>query len=1354
MGDPTFRLLSFKIYNEKHGNTKGVDNKTFIIQMFGIDEAGKSYSIKVKGFQPFFYVKVGSNWGISMKKCFLKQVNYALRREELGKKYDDYRKGRRQYISPKLDDADMTKEEYVRSNKETYKSYYEKSILDCKIIKRHKLYGFDGRKEHRFILMKFKNTSAMYKIKNFWYDHIKDRESLFGRKDIIKSWRVLGVDTWLYEAKLPPLLRYFHIKEISPSGWIKIPRNKIIRSQEAETNCDFEYTIHSRYIIPLAHKETGVPVKVCSFDIEAGSSHGDFPMPQKSYRKWVSDVINYWAANRNDIRKMLRSAQENLLINMLYTAFGYANIAGIHPIYPKWDMKNISKEKLRKRFDPFIKEDLFKIIVEDWNGKRRVKKKNSKKNNFHNDDDDEDEDFNDIIEYKNFIKRRMKFIDYLNDDKMDKLRKLEVLAEALEYIPNCRYNLVPIKGDPVTFIGSTFMRIGEELPYFNHGVCFGECGDVVMENSRCEIESYENERDVLTAWVDMLQREKPDVIIGYNIFGFDWKFLCARAEELGCWEEFCQLSRNKKARCMKREKSIRIASGIHNLIYMEMDGIIQIDLYNYFRRAVNLASYKLQDVGSHFIGDMVQNYEYINGKTRVYSNNLMGLQKYNFICFELIGHSSDSYKNGKKFKVVDMNKEGGWFDIEECIEGEKGKKLRWGLGKDDISPADLFKAFSDTGTKEDKTEIARYCFQDCNLVHHLFRKNDIWTGMVEQAAICSIPIDFVVMRGQGIKLLSFVGKKCREKRTLMPVVEKVENDGSYEGAICLKPKRGFYDDKNPVAVVDYSSLYPSCMISENISHDSKVWTKEYNLEGSLLRSTGERDLSGNFIYDHLEGYEYVDIEYDRYEWISPDGKKKEVKVKVGTKTCRFAQFQDNKKAIMPAILQGLLAARKATRVKSKYQTLTLKDGTSAIGLLSEKGDKYIVTDVRLENEQLVKTHQTIEMLNVEKIEDTYNNFMKNVFNQRQQSIKVVANSLYGQCGARTSSFYEKDIAASTTATGRKLLLYARRVIEEVYGDCYCDTKYGKVKCNAAYIYGDTDSVFFTFHLKELDGTPIRGKKGLEITIELALEAGALASKFLKPPHDLEYEKTFLPFLLLSKKRYVGLLYERNPDKCKRKSMGIVLKRRDNAPIVKDCYGGIIDILMKEHDTGKAVTFVKSFLQDMVDEKFSLEKLIISKSLRDFYKNPQSIAHRVLADRIGQRDPGNKPAVGSRIPYAYIQTKRKVKLQGDRIEHPDYIRQHKLRPDYAFYITNQIMKPVTQIFSLLLEKMPSFKFQLSGFQRRLRSMKRKWKNDDEKFDKEEIKVRNKFVKQLLFDSVIRQANNTKTGQRTIESFFAS
>ena len=144
--------------------------------------------------------------------------------------------------------------------------------------------------------------------------------------------------------------------------------------------------------------------------------------------------------------------------------------------------------------------------------------------------------------------------------------------------------------------------------------------------------------------------------------------------------------------------------------------------------------------------------------------------------------------------------------------------------------------------------------------------------------------------------------------------------------------------------------------------------------------------------------------------------------------------------------------------------------------------------------------------------------MKNVYDNRQLAIKLTANSLYGQTGAKTSHFYEPDVAASCTAVGRKLLTYAKRIIEEVYGDRVCETKdYGKVRTKAKYIYGDTDSVFFCFYLEDLEGNRILGKKALEITIEIAQEAGELASKFLKKPHDLEYEKTFYHFVYYLKK---------------------------------------------------------------------------------------------------------------------------------------------------------------------------------------------------------------------------------------------
>ena len=1274
--EQSFRIFDFNVYCEKENPNSGSeseeeqetniykDTTIFLIQVFGVNEFGKTFSMIVEGFKPFFYVMVNDTWNITVKDRFLENI-----KTKMGK-------------------------------------YYEDSITECIIIKRKKLYGFDGGKEHKFIKFEFNSINAFNKAKNLWYsDYSKD-----GRKLLKDGYIFHNTSTRLYEANIPPLLRFFHIKDISPSGWIAVPTKKIVDLFIKKTSCDFEFMVNQKHIIPLNDKETRVPYKICSFDIEASSSHGDFPIPVKTYKKLATNIIEYFENLKMEITPELC---KNILKRIINAAFGYEEMDDIDLVYPKKQPK--TKEEVEKMCDKWLMTPVRNFIkTAEFDEINTLEKSFSKFKT--NEEDDRTEDQGETnYECEAFCNKNYKKHVRQNMDKKTTVVELLMSKDferdnKLDEINNSLGSVFPkLEGDKVTFIGSTFMKYGEPEPYMNHCIALNTCSDLPLENSI--LESYQTEKEVLLAWQDLIQRENPDIIIGYNIFGFDYMFMFKRAEENNCIEDFLKLSRNKDEICATKdrdtgkykleESTIQIASGQHDLKFIKINGRLQVDLYNFFRREENLTSYKLDYVAGHFIGDFIKSLDHTkSGETEIKTMNMTGLLEGSFVHFEEIGHSIDYYDNGAKFKVSYVNKADGKFRIEGIVNPDLNKKVRWCLAKDDVTPKDIFRMTN--GSADDRAVIAKYCIQDCNLVHYLFNKADILTGFIEMSKICSVPINFLVMRGQGIKLTSYIAKKCREKRTLMPVIEKGGLDDGYEGAIVLDPKCDLYLD-NPVACVDYASLYPSCMMSENFSHDSKVWTMEYDLAGNLVEETGEKDENDNFIYDNLPDYEYVDVEYDTYKYIRKHPAAAAEKVKSGTKKCRFAQFPDGKRAIMPSILEELLTARKTTRKLIPQQT---------------------------------------------------DEFMKNVLDKRQLGYKVTANSLYGQCGAKTSTFYEMDIAAATTATGRKLLTYAKRIIEECYGDSICDTEhYGKVRTKAEYIYGDTDSVFFTFNLQTPEGKPIRGKEALEITIELAQEAGHLASGFLKGPHDLEYEKTFMPFCLLSKKRYVGMLYETDPNKCKRKEMGIVLKRRDNAPIVKDIYGGIIDILMKEQNIQKAIDFLKISLQNLVDEKTPMDKLIITKSLRSGYKNPNSIAHKVLADRITKRDPGNKPSSGDRIPFVYINSPNKKALQGEKIETPTYILENGLKIDYSFYITNQIMKPLQQLFALVLEKiwdLQNKRSKISKFKKEIETLRKTV--EPEKFEDKLEQTKNKEVKALLFDEYLRVTNNEKEGNQSLTKFF--
>ncbi len=1263
-----FRLFDFREKNQRVGYNETI----YTIIMYGINEQGKTCYIEVNDHKPFFYIKVPHDFtelkAENLKKSIKNETNM-------------------------LNNFKCT----------------------STIIEMKKLYGFSGGKKDKFVKLTFDNMTTFNRVKQLWGNNVKTCST--GK--YLKT-----QDYELYESNIPPMLRFFHIQDISPSGWIKI-RGVKPDLQNEKSYCNYSFVCSYKNIVPLPDKETATPFKICSFDIEASSSHGDFPLPLKSYKKLAMNVVDVLKSQESIIKE---SNIKDFLYKIIFTAFGYGKLENIDKVYPK---KKCKKEEIKKILDEYIDIDVLNIKNGLWDQRKEYMIKNTEL--FGSEDDNNDENVDDkqtklFVQKKNIIKKGSTIIDYLLSKK-SRDEKITALDIALTSI------LPDLKGDDVTFIGSTFLKYGETEPYRNHCLVLGGCDDV----PGVDIETCKDERTLLKSWTQLICDEDPDIIIGYNIFGFDYEFMFRRAQENNCETDFLRLSRshtfNKELQipfrnvCGKLDyttgdvafngienKQLVIASGEYDLKFYDIPGRLQIDMYSYFRRDFNLSSYKLDDVASSYISDSIKHYENTtddegNQTCDLYSSNLTGLHVNDYIHIELASFTVDYYASGKKFVVKNIKSgehKGKKYKII-VIEGhhhfDAKKKLKWGVAKDDVTPQDIFRLTN--GSDSDRAKVAKYCIQDCNLVHHLINKIDVITGYVEMSNICSVPISFLVFRGQGIKLTSYVAKKCREKNTLMPDLEKKESDSGYEGAIVLPPKCEMYMD-NPVACVDYSSLYPSSMISQNYSHDSKVWTQEYDLDGNLLhhKTWGERDALGNFIYDNLPGYEYIDIEFDVFEWKRKNEKSKQVKEKVGVKKCRWVQLQNNEKSIMPSILEELLKARKDTRKKIKQES---------------------------------------------------DPFMQNILDKRQLGYKVTANSLYGQCGARTSTFYEKDVAASTTATGRMMIIYARRMIEEIYGDLKYTLKNGEtVQTRAEYVYGDTDSVFFTFNLEDLQGNKIRGQRALEITIEIAQDAGELCSQFLKPPMCLEYEKTLMPFILLSKKRYVGMLYEEDPNVGYLKYMGLSIKRRDSCDYLKDTYGEIINILMQKQNVNDAIEYLNNSLQQLIDGNVAMDKLSITRALRSDYKNPQQIGHWVLSDRIGKRDPGNKPKPGDRIKYLFIPNKDKKALTGNKIETPEYIKENNLNIDYAHYITNQLMKPLQQLFSLAVEdiwKIQKKPQAIKKYQREIQSLYDKYEDDLELIMKDREKIASAKVKTLLFDKFLKIIDKQQTKAFAMETNYS-
>ncbi len=152
------------------------------------------------------------------------------------------------------------------------------------------------------------------------------------------------------------------------------------------------------------------------------------------------------------------------------------------------------------------------------------------------------------------------------------------------------------------------------------------------------------------------------------------------------------------------------------------------------------------------------------------------------------------------------------------------------------------------GSADDRRRLAVYCLKDAFLPQRLMDKLMVLINHIEMARVTGVPLDFLLTRGQQIKVVSMLYRRCRPMGLLVPTLQRGGDAGgaggeeTFEGATVIEPVRGFYDE--PIATLDFASLYPSIMQAHNLCYSTllspdDVKNKKVE-EGTYEQTPGEQ----------------------------------------------------------------------------------------------------------------------------------------------------------------------------------------------------------------------------------------------------------------------------------------------------------------------------------------------------------------------------------------------------------------------------------------------------------------------------------------------------------------------------------
>ena len=953
------------------------NDKYFIITIYGINTNNERIVCHITKYLPYFFIKIPNDWEQPIGVKLIKDI--------LGIKPGDN-------IKDTL--FESVKGVQIQICKDFYGLQWNHNLKNIQLFKYLKI-SMQTHDSMKKIITKIKKH---YNLEN------KNKISTKA-KNRLEQWRNINTssdcDCNLYESNIHPIIRFIHDTKIQPTNWIscKLSSNEI--KTGLFTSCKHEYTSSFKNIHNLSKNDIS-HYRIASFDIECDSSHGDFPMPKKNFKKTASDIFDSYQSilkNISESRRIKFNETMNInLIKLLKGAFT-GNFDNFNSIY-----KYASVNQIYIQNNELPTDEIYKLIS------NKIMNSNIPDN---------------LINLNIKGKERDSSINSIQDIINEECTKINL----------------HVKGDPIIQIGTVFYEFGSNN--IKRHILVISPNDNQDDKDICDdidtiiVQKCKSEKELLLGWQKIIQQMDPDFITGYNIFGFDFKYIYDRAQVLfpcgnrkckdpyyhvkDCpMKEFLNFGKmnnipfkakdHKSKKCsMKIQRLNSSALGDNTLHYITMDGRILFDIQKEVQKSHNLESYKLDNVASHFMRGKLNSV--INNEINV--SNIGNLKNGDYISFRTHTNIGEElFNEGKKYQIQTIK--GKTIHLTQNLEInlQNYHKVEWCLNKDDISPQDIFDKHK-YGGPSGRAEVAKYCIQDCELCIHLLLLLDIIPNNLGMANVSYVPASFIFLRGQGVKVTSVVSRMCSERNTRMPDLKKCpsfknqikmihngksENDikksldkdengeelenwrkpkewekkdwykriknqsekgiEGYEGAIVLDPKPDIYLN-DPIAVLDYASLYPSSIIEKNISHETYIENQE------LLPLIGKNN--------------YYEIHFQ--DWIYKNKGKGDTieKIDAGTETtCHFLKpeymiekkmFQKNEKpmGIIPAVLDHLLSARKQTKNLMKNET---------------------------------------------------DEFKKKVLDGLQLAYKVTANSVYGQLGAKTSTIFKMNLAACTTSVGR------------------------------------------------------------------------------------------------------------------------------------------------------------------------------------------------------------------------------------------------------------------------------------------------------------------------------------------------